>query len=80
MLGSLATLYELKVPLVYCVGSTSFFPLNEQEETVVLPQGTELVILKTDVTLPSIFRKQKKGKKGVSKKFQNFMDKKGGTK
>lgn len=78
MLGSLATVYEMKIPIVYCVGTKFFYPLDYHEETVVFPADSELVILKTDVTLPSIFRKMKKKKKGVSKKFQNFLDRKDG--
>lgn len=60
MLGSLATLYEMKVPLVHCIGTRTFYPLDHQELTIDFTENTELVILKTEIILPSIFRKPPK--------------------
>jgi septum formation topological specificity factor MinE len=60
MLGSLATIYELKCPLLYCVDTGKFYPIDNQDLKIEFNSGRELVILQTNVILPSIFRKVKK--------------------
>lgn len=69
MLGSLATLYEMKIPLLHCVGTNIFFVIGDTDSTIELVDDNELVILHTDIELPSIFRKWKKRPK-LSKKWQ----------
>lgn len=69
MLGSLATVYEMKIPLLNISGTKVFFVLDDQPLEIGFDVPvTELVVLKTDIILPSIFRKWKKRR--VSKKWQ----------
>lgn len=60
MYGSLATIYELKCPVLYCVDTGRFYPIDNRDELVEFNAGRELVILQTNVILPSIFKKVKK--------------------
>jgi hypothetical protein len=74
MLGSLATLYEMKQSLLHVTGTKLFYiigypDLDSSLYITEFSEDAELVILKTDVELPSIFRKWKKRPK-LSKKWQ----------
>jgi hypothetical protein len=62
MLGSLAFLYEMKVPILFCPDKMQFYPIDWQEEPVAFDEHRELVILQSDRILPSIFRTRKKEK------------------
>ncbi len=63
MLGSPATLYEMKIPIVHLEGTNKFYPLTNEEREVSLESLDGMVILHTDIELPSIFRKPKKKKR-----------------
>lgn len=60
MLGSLATLYEMKIPVVHLENTNEFYPLTNENREVNFESSDGVVILHTDIELPSIFRKPKK--------------------
>lgn len=65
MFGSLATMYEMKIPLLHVVETKSYYPITNQEVLIDLdlPGEAELVILHSDIVLPSIFRKSVRRKR-----------------
>jgi len=65
MYGSLAFLYEMKVPIVFCVNTGKFYPIDWQEEPAEFNEGRELVILQSDRILNSIFRRVKRKPKQI---------------
>lgn len=65
MFGSLAFLYEMKVPIVLCVDIGKFYPIDWQEEPAEFNAGRELIILQSNRILPSIFRRVKRKPKQI---------------
>jgi hypothetical protein len=65
MLGSVATVYEMKNPIFCCVDSGSFYPITTQDVEIDLdlPGNVELVILQTDIFLHSLYKKFPKKKR-----------------
>ena len=64
MYGSLALLYEMKVPILLCVDTGKFAPIDWQE-TGEFNAGRELVILQSAILLPSVFRRKKRKPKQI---------------
>lgn len=62
MYGSLPFLYEMKVPLLLCVDTGKFYPIDWQKDPGEFNVGRELVILQSDRILPSIVRKKRNPK------------------
>jgi hypothetical protein len=56
MLGSMTTLYEMRIPILYSPEFNRFFITNYYKQTaVVFEKETELILLKTERKLRSIF-------------------------
>jgi len=62
MYGSLAFLYEMKVPILLCIDTGKFYPIDWDDEPKEFNAGRELIILQSDRLLTSIFKKPRKPK------------------
>lgn len=61
MLGSLATVYEMKVPLLHVLETGTFYNFQVLEDvTVNFMEEGELVILQSEFFLPSLYKKPAK--------------------
>jgi hypothetical protein len=58
MYGSPAFLYEMKVPILLCVDTGKFYPIDWIEKPVEFNEGRELVILQAPRILESVFRRK----------------------
>lgn len=62
MLGSMGCLYEMKVPILYSEEFKKFFTTNYYKQSaIVFDKVTDLIILKTERILQSIFRTKDRG-------------------
>jgi hypothetical protein len=58
MMGSIGTMYETNVPILYCSETKKFFLIDYFEQTaIIFDEEVELEILKAGRLLPSVFRK-----------------------
>lgn len=65
MFGSLAFLYEMKVPILFCVDTGKFYPIDWQEEPKEFNADRELVILQAPRILESVFRRKHRKPKQI---------------
>lgn len=58
MYGSPAFLYEMKIPILFCVDTGKFYPIDWIEKLVEFNENRELVILQAPRILESVFRRK----------------------
>lgn len=65
MFGSPAFLYEMKIPILFCVDTGKFYPIDWISKPVEFDAGRELVILQAPRILESVFRRKHRKPKQI---------------